>query len=55
MGILYDYIFHYHEVEKVWFAIPRKDFNNYFNEGEKKEKFLWDEEINSLIYTLITK
>jgi hypothetical protein len=54
MNKLYDYIFHYNSVEGLWYAIKREDFTKYFNEGEKQEKFLHDEEINNLLYKLVT-
>ena len=55
MEKLYNYVFHFNYAENLWYAVKREDFAKYFNEGEKQEKFLHDEEINNLIYTILIK
>lgn len=47
MEPIYDYLFHYNSFERLWWAIPRDEYLNYWN--SKKEKCMSASNIDELI------
>jgi len=53
MEVLYDYIFHYNPFTKLWAAIPRDKYNQYWNDIDSKQ-IIKSKSIDTLI-VLINK
>ena len=46
---LYNYLFHYNYHDKLWYAIPRDEYREYWNKKNSKN-FLNSGDINTLMY-----
>lgn len=52
MENLYDYVFHYNHFKKIWSAIPRESYNEYWS-NEKAENVISSKKIETLIELII--
>ena len=52
MENLYDYVFHYNPFKKIWSAIPRDKYNEYWS-NEKVDDVISSKKIETLIELII--
>lgn len=49
MENLYDFVFWYNAFNKVWYAIPTKEYNDFFSGKVDKDDYLSSSQIETLI------